>query len=523
MGRPGGRRLHQRQRRRGDHGPQRPPPRPLPGDARRHRRDGLRGRPRRAAVRRDRRVGTPRAGRDDRRRHGAAAVPAQRGDQARDLLAASVRRLGAPQPAQPEPLPRHGERAAPRSPGRRRARAADAARLHPRGDRVRHQADGARGQGAGRLHGRGHAAVHAVRPEPAALHLLQAEVRPGHEPPDRLDPGRDRDVPRHAARPPALAAGDDAGGGAPRPPDQPAGGGRGDGGVAQHADRNLRPDHAACALRGLGRPGRAARRPRRSLRRRGDGGGRRPRRDRDQRPPLRRAVGADPDAARGLHRASPPDPHGTAHEDQPGRGGGRCARRAPLRLLDRLRRQRRQPLPGLRDAARPHLRGRVRRGRAGPGNAPVPAGGGRRHPQGDVQDGHLRRLLLPRLADLRGARHLRRGDRALVPGHHVADRGDHLRGHRPRHHRSSHARLPGGGDAARRLVQVPPRRRLPRLRAEGLARPAQGGAGRRRRRGVPRVQRAGALAPAHRAARRPWLPVRPRPDRRLPRRADRRG
>ena len=146
-----------------------------------------------------------------------------------------------------------------------------------------------------------------------------------------------------------------------------------------------------------------------------------------------------------------------------------------------------------------------------------------RDPEGDVQDGHLRRLLLPRRADLRGAGYLRRGHRSLVPRHHLAHRRYRLRGHRARYPGPPRARLPGCGDAARRLVQVPPRRRLPRLRAEGLARAAQGGAGRRRPGGVPGVQRPGARAPAHGAARRPRLPVRPRPDRCLARRADRPG
>ena len=60
----------------------------------------------------------------------------------------------------------------------------------------------------------------------------------------------------------------------------------------------------------------------------------------------------DPGAAGGRRRAPPPDPRGHAH------AGGlvvetrRAARGAPLRPADRLRRQRGQPVPGLRDARR---------------------------------------------------------------------------------------------------------------------------------------------------------------------------
>ena len=107
---------------------------------------------------------------------------------------------------------------------------------------------------------------------------------------------------------------------------------------------------------------------------------------------------------------------------------------------------------------------------------------------------------------LRGARHLRRGDRAVVPGHDLADRRDHLRGHRARRPRPSRERLPGGEDAARGLVQVPPRRRLPRVRAEGVARPPQGHAGRHAR-GLPGVLRHRALASEDGAARPAPVPL----------------
>ncbi len=72
--------------------------------------------------------------------------------------------------------------------------AADRLRLHDRGGGHDPQADGAGRRGSRRLHGRRHAAGGALAPAAAALHLLQAALRAGHESADRSDPREARDV-----------------------------------------------------------------------------------------------------------------------------------------------------------------------------------------------------------------------------------------------------------------------------------------------------------------------------------------
>ena len=59
------------------------------------------------------------------------------------------------------------------------------------------------GSGSGRLDGRRHADLGAQRQVEAALHLFQAELRPGHQPADRPDPRRAGDEPGVVHRPAA--------------------------------------------------------------------------------------------------------------------------------------------------------------------------------------------------------------------------------------------------------------------------------------------------------------------------------
>ncbi len=73
---------------------------------------------------------------------------------------------------------------------------------------------------------------------------------------------------------------------------------------------------------------------------------------RHQRPQGRAAAVRDPGPARRRRGAPPPDPPAAAHAVQPDLRDGRGARDAPLRLPGRLRRQRRQSLPGARHGAR---------------------------------------------------------------------------------------------------------------------------------------------------------------------------
>ena len=67
-------------------------------------------------------------------------------------------------------------------------------RLHPGGHPVLPRADGARRRRPGRLDGHRHADRRAVEQAQAALQLLQAEFRAGHQPADRSDPRRIGDV-----------------------------------------------------------------------------------------------------------------------------------------------------------------------------------------------------------------------------------------------------------------------------------------------------------------------------------------
>ena len=194
VGRPRRRRLHGRPRDRRDAGPQRPAPRPLAGDQGRlgrpglgDRRDGRAGREHRAQGPAPARQALPRRprGRRDRRR---------RGRQARGLHAGALRRVV-----------RGGHRAARRPAGARAvlraacvgARAPARLRLLPGGPAGPAGADGRQGRGADRLDGQRPGARGAERPPAAAVQLLQAALRAGHQPADRPDPRGDRDERRH--------------------------------------------------------------------------------------------------------------------------------------------------------------------------------------------------------------------------------------------------------------------------------------------------------------------------------------
>ena len=146
------------------------------------------------------------------------------------------------------------------------------------------------------------------------------------------------------------------------------------------------------------------------------------------------------------------------------------ARRASLRGAGRLRRRRDQPLPGARVAARVARAGRARpqRQRRGDGGA-LPEGDRQGRHQGDVEDGHLHGLRLPRRADLRGRGAGPGSDRHLLHRHGVPHRR-----HRPARDRGRRAppprpRLPRPRDrraartARRRRLPLAPRRRAPHV------------------------------------------------------------
>ena len=148
------------------------------------------------------------------RRHdgGARARPAQgpprprQGVPARPRGRQDHRGRGHQAPRRPPPAVRRVVRALGRahrrSPRPRPAHAADRAaalqaarvRLLAGGPAADHRADGDQGRGAGREHGQRRRAGGAVRPPAAAVRVLQAAVRAGHEPADRPDPRERRDV-----------------------------------------------------------------------------------------------------------------------------------------------------------------------------------------------------------------------------------------------------------------------------------------------------------------------------------------
>ena len=354
VGRPGGDGLHRRPPDRRDARPQRPAPGALHRHRRRPGRDGVGDR--RAADRRepDRQEVAPAAGQDvpdrlragpHRRRRGAEepvrvgqAVPAvdrQRPHQARGPAASG--------PAQPtfDETP---------------ARSPAGLRLHPGRHQVPDEPDGAGRRGRHRLDGQRLAPGRAVGQEQAALQLLQAAVRAGHEPADRSDPRVDRDVAGLVHRPQARPARHQRG--------QPADAARG-----RAADPRLRRHGAAALDRGAHRrqvqelrarhhlSARLGRRRRRGqarvdVRRERRRDPERPQHPDHQRPAHEPRAGRAAGRARALGGAPAPGARGPAHDRRPGRRDRLGARGAPLRRARRLRRRGGPSLPRARDAGR---------------------------------------------------------------------------------------------------------------------------------------------------------------------------
>ncbi len=223
-------------------------------------------------------------------------------------------------------------------------------------ERVLLAPDGRQGRGAHRLHGQRQRARGPQRPEPAAVLLLQAALRPGHEPADRPDPRGRRHVPGHGGgrggQPPrrgpgARAAARDG----PAHPAQPR---------ARDAPPGRPPGvqgalHRHHLARRRGSRG-AAEAPRERLRR---GLRRHPRRHQHRhplRPERERLARADPVPAGHGRRAPPPRARGHPPAGGPRRRVGRAPRGPPLRDPHRVRRQRDQPLPHVRDARVPRVR-----------------------------------------------------------------------------------------------------------------------------------------------------------------------
>ena len=266
--------------------------------------------------------------------------------------------------------------------------------------------------------------------------LLRATAATAHEPTSSM--GDDTALPPLAGRarplfsllPPALRAGDE-------PADRPPARARGD--VAAHAARR-----AACCSRSMRRSGTLLELEsfflfpsavdaldavhldatftndlRGACERLADGG-RRPRaRDvlvLDDRGDRRRDSVAAGARGRAAARSSTP---GCRTRSLARRGQRRAAREPPLRLPARLRRRRDLPAARARDARGAGGGGQARRRQAfaARGAAAFPERDRGRRAQGDVEDGHLGRRLVPRRAALRRARPRAGGDRALLPRH----------------------------------------------------------------------------------------------------------
>ena len=402
VGRPRGGVVHRRARDRLDARPQRPAARSLARDARRLGRARVRGRrarhprlehpPQGAAAARQALPRRSRAGTDRPRRRG----------QARDRHPAAVRRVVRPRGrAARRPAAPDAARDADRVP----APAADRVRLLARGHEGDPGAARAQRRGGGQLDGQRHAPRRPLRPAPAHLLVLQAAVRAGDEPADRLDPGGDRDEPagehrlreeplrRDArARAPARAADADPARLRARA-------------AAPGALGDLQGAHARHDVARRGGAGRDGRRARPALPR-----GRRGARGRHQHPdPLR--PGRRPRAGRRAvaprDGSGAPSPRARGHAP-PGRSRrrvGRGPQRPQRRDPDRLRRRCRQPVPDARDAGRARRAGLAAGGHDGRPGAGAGGQGARQGPPEDaVQDGDLDDPVVLRRPDLRGRR-----------------------------------------------------------------------------------------------------------------------
>ena len=467
VGRPRLDRLHRRHRGRGGPRSQRAASVPLLRHQGRSGGHGVRGRrPERAAGERAGQ-GEAASGPDLPRGHRPGPHHRRRGDQVgargRASLPDLAGRPGRP-PRRPAARPRPG-------PGRPRAAAAAPAgvRVHGGGPAAAARPHGRAGRRAGRIDGHGYRAGGAVGPAAAALRLLQAALRAGHEPASRRHPGGARHG--HELDPGGRAEPAEAGTGVLSPDPHR---------VSDPRQRGDRPDPAQSGPGAAGGDPLHALRParRRGRNREGDGravppGQRRRRRGLRAAGALgpRRGCRSRPDSQPPRHRRRAPPPRARRHPHpmRPDHRDGRSPRSAPHGAAARVRRRGDQPVSGVRDDRGADRAGRPRGPRRAEGHPPSRSRPHQGGAEGDVEDGHLDPAELSRRPDLRGGGVEQGVRRSLLHVDRVAARGN-----RRRHRR-------GGGEAAARAGVPDPRRRGRR-------------AGQRRRvpmaarRGVPPVQ-----------------------------------
>ena len=463
--------------------------------------------------------GPPAAGQAlPRRPRAGADRPRSRG-QAHGRHAEALRRM-----VRPRGRPARGPAAAHAARGADRVAppAPDRVRLLARGHEGDPGAARAERRGSGQLDGERHAARGALRSPPAHLLVLQAAVRAGHEPADRLDPRGDRDEPPGEHRLGAEPLRRDARARAParaREPDPARLRARA---AAAGALGDLQGPHARHDLAGRRGAGRDGRGPRAALPRGGRGARRGDQHPHHLRPRRRPRARRGAVAPRDRGRPSPPRPRGHTPAGRPRRRVRRDAQRPQRRDADRLRRSCRQPVSDARDAQR------ARRARLAAGGhdrrtgAPAGSQGARQGTAEDpLEDGDLDDPLLLRCPDLRGRGPVARARRAPLHRNCVADRRRRHGRLRERHARAARARIPRRSRHAaprHRPLRVAARRRAPPVEPRDDRAPAGRGAEREVGdvRGVlASGQRGlGAPLPAARAAPLPRGPRRGHPARR---------
>ena len=261
-----------------------------------------------------------------------------------------------------------------------------------------------------RLDGDRHAAGGAVEPAAAALQLLQAAVRAGDQPAGRRHPRRDHHGGRHGDRPRGQPAGADARVGAPDRAADAGAAQRGAGEAAPPGRRQrlarLQEHHAADAVRRSRTAATGLAAGIETLRAAAskaiaDGCNIIILSDRGHDARAR----ADPGAAGDRGGAAPPAARGVAHARRPGGRERRAARGAPLRAAARLRRQRDQPLPGVREPGTTCAsQGMLPTATPSKAEREVRQGGRQGDREGLLEDGDLDHPELSRRAGVRGDR-----------------------------------------------------------------------------------------------------------------------
>ena len=169
----------------------------LPGDQGRDGRDGFRSRRAGHPARAGRTQGPPAAGPHVLCRYGRGPDRRRRGDQGHDGGAQAISAVARRKSVRSRPASRAAQRAGDfELRGRGPAQATAGFRLHDRRAENDPGADGGQRAGARGLDGHRHAAGGAVGQVTAAVQLLQAAFRPGHQSADRSDSRRDGDLRR---------------------------------------------------------------------------------------------------------------------------------------------------------------------------------------------------------------------------------------------------------------------------------------------------------------------------------------